>query len=338
MVVRVVVVGGGVSGVGSALAILQRLPSCNLTIIAEHFTPNTTGDGAAGFWEPHLTTGTPQEKIIQWCQETWELFCSWWQYKQQMGVSFVYGETISQDPVPEKSWQHVPFAFHSLSHSECVKFGPQYQSGFSFGTVTAEPLKFLPVLLEEVRALGGSVKMCRLTSLAEAAAEADIVINCSGLGARKLVPDPEVYPCRGQVMRVRAPWVGRYLCDESKKSFAYIIPNLETVVLGGTNQDHDWRLEVDPTDSQTIWDNCTALMPSLKKAEVIKEWVGLRPCRESGVRLEADELQVDSRIVPVVHNYGHGGSGVTLFWGCSKEVADIACDLIHKHYGLPSRL
>ncbi|XP_069942847.1 D-aspartate oxidase isoform X3 [Cherax quadricarinatus] len=275
MVVRVVVVGGGVSGVGSALAILQRLPSCNLTIIAEHFTPNTTGDGAAGFWEPHLTTGTPQEKIM---------------------------------------------------------------SGFSFGTVTAEPLKFLPVLLEEVRALGGSVKMCRLTSLAEAAAEADIVINCSGLGARKLVPDPEVYPCRGQVMRVRAPWVGRYLCDASKKSFAYIIPNLETVVLGGTNQDHDWRLEVDPTDSQTIWDNCTALMPSLKKAEVIKEWVGLRPCRESGVRLEADELQVDSRIVPVVHNYGHGGSGVTLFWGCSKEVADIACDLIHKHYGLPSRL
>jgi D-amino-acid oxidase len=45
--------------------------------------------------------------------------------------------------------------------------------------------------------------------------------------------------------------------------------------------------------------------------------VGLRPAR-SEVRLEATTL-ADGR--PLVHNYGHGGSGFTLSWGCADEVA-----------------
>ncbi|XP_045621013.2 D-aspartate oxidase isoform X1 [Procambarus clarkii] len=338
MVVRVVVVGGGVSGVGSALALLQRLPQCSLTIIAEHFTPTTTGDGAAGHWEPYMSPGTSEEKIIQWSRETWELFRGWWESGRQMGVSLAYGEIISRDHMQENPWRHVPLAYRTLTDAECTKYGPQYRSGYTFGTFSAEVSRFLPVLLEEVKELGGRLEVRRLSSLTEAAQEADLVINCSGLGARDLVPDPAVYPCRGQVMRVRAPWVGRFLCDESDESFAYILPNIETVVVGGTHQDDDWRLEVDPADSRVIWDNCTTLMPSLKAAVVVQEWVGLRPCRKGGVRLEADQIKVDSRTVPVVHNYGHGGCGITMFWGCASEVAHIARDLVHRHYGLPCRL
>ena len=64
------------------------------------------------------------------------------------------------------------------------------------------------------------------------------------------------------------------------------------------------------------------------------EWVGLRPLRTKGVRLEMDPQLVDGgrRWINVIHNYGHGGSGVTLSWGCAKEVVDLALPL----FGPPS--
>ncbi len=49
--------------------------------------------------------------------------------------------------------------------------------------------------------------------------------------------------------------------------------------------------------------------------------VGLRPFRNSGVRLELEKLG-DGR--SVIHNYGHGGAGFTLSWACAEEVRAIA--------------
>ncbi|GIY98882.1 d-aspartate oxidase [Caerostris extrusa] len=75
----------------------------------------------------------------------------------------------------------------------------------------------------------------------------DVVINCSGLGARHLVPDPEVIPVRGQVMRVHAPWPKHGVMLDND---FYILPNSEETILGGTHQEDDWRLEPDPEDSK----------------------------------------------------------------------------------------
>ena len=86
-------------------------------------------------------------------------------------------------------------------------------------------------------------------------AEYDVIVNCLGLGARKVVPDPSMTPIRGHVIRVRAPWVkAAYFEDEA----VYVLPNRccvptccllccgpfphipllfrDNVVLGGTGQ------------------------------------------------------------------------------------------------------
>ncbi|XP_068226127.1 D-aspartate oxidase-like [Palaemon carinicauda] len=126
--------------------------------------------------------------------------------------------------------------------------------------------------------------------------------------------------------------------DSEDSSFCYVLPNIDTVVLGGTHQDNDWRREVDPDDREAIWKNCIENFPSLKNCEVVKEWVGLRPCRTGGIRVDTDEIVVNNRHIPVVHNYGHGGCGVSTFWGCSREAASLAADLIHKYHGPPSKL
>ena len=66
-------------------------------------------------------------------------------------------------------------------------------------------------------------------------------------------------------------------------------------------------------------------MPILKHAEIDTSEpvrVGPRPFRKQNVRLDEEP---DTRIV---HNYGHGGAGVTFSWGCSQEVADIVEGLL----------
>ncbi|HIN08299.1 MAG TPA: FAD-binding oxidoreductase, partial [Candidatus Poseidoniales archaeon] len=59
---------------------------------------------------------------------------------------------------------------------------------------------------------------------------------------------------------------------------------------------------------------CTAMWPGLDTSRITGVAVGLRPAR-SAVRLE-----LESGERPLIHNYGHGGGGVTLSWGCADEV------------------
>lgn len=49
---KVCVIGAGIIGLSTAVCIQDKIPSAQVTIIAETFSPNTTSDGSAGFWEP----------------------------------------------------------------------------------------------------------------------------------------------------------------------------------------------------------------------------------------------------------------------------------------------
>ena len=52
--------------------------------------------------------------------------------------------------------------------------------------------------------------------------------------------------------------------------------------------------------------------------------VGIRPHREGGVCLKLDDELIPSRHGSkfLIHNYGHGGAGITLSFGCASVVAD----------------
>lgn len=64
---QICVIGGGIIGVTSALAIKEKFPNFNVTIFADKYTPNTTGDGSAGFWDPYLIQETPDVDILSVC-------------------------------------------------------------------------------------------------------------------------------------------------------------------------------------------------------------------------------------------------------------------------------
>jgi D-amino-acid oxidase len=59
-------------------------------------------------------------------------------------------------------------------------------------------------------------------------------------------------------------------------------------------------------------------------ARVIRTTVGLRPHRPSGFVLRAEKLDDKT----VVHDYGHGGAGMSLAWGCGQRAAEMALEAV----------
>lgn len=193
--------------------------------------------------------------------------------------------------------------------------------GYHFVSFTCEPTYLLPYLFKRFKHAGGKFEKRKIQSFDELKSSA-VIVNCTGLNAQHLANDKEVKPIRGQVTRVHAPWIFNTILDESDDG-NYVIPNCETVILGGTHQVDDYNTKVSPEDNDFILNGCQNLVPSLKNAPIQKHWVGLRPGRSS-VRLEREIYKTASgeRVI-VIHNYGHGGCGVTLSWGCASDVLNL---------------
>src|SRR5215203_5429371 len=65
---------------------------------------------------------------------------------------------------------------------------------------------------------------------------------------------------------------------------------------------------------------CTALPPvKVDAARIIRTVAGLRPYRASGFVVRREQLGDKA----LVHNYGHGGGGITLSWGSSRLATDL---------------
>jgi D-amino-acid oxidase len=116
---------------------------------------------------------------------------------------------------------------------------------------------------------------------------------------------------RGQIVVVENPGITEFFVAETDPP-VYFFPQGDLVVLGGTAQEDAGDTTPDPEEARSILARCAAVEPRLHGARIVGHRVGLRPVRPR-IRLERD--------AGVVHNYGHGGAGVTLSWGCANEVA-----------------
>jgi D-amino-acid oxidase len=176
--------------------------------------------------------------------------------------------------------------------------------------------------MEQIRERGGEIENRRVSSLADAGRRASLIVHCSGLGARELVGDMTVAPVRGQVVRVANPGLTLSVRDENHPGGrAYIHPRTHDCILGGTFEEERWDTTPDPNVAAAILDRCIDLVPRLRGVEILEHLVGLRPVRPT-VRLEV--VPPTGEVPRVIHNYGHGGSGITLAWGCAADVAALA--------------
>ncbi|KAJ4445385.1 hypothetical protein ANN_07190 [Periplaneta americana] len=345
---HVAVIGAGVVGLTTAVLMQEKIPGLQITLISEQFSPHTTGDGSAGLWKPHCLKDTPQSDILRWSSKTYSYMQKLWQDTDagEIGVSLIPKYQLTEKPggadKEQPEWTKVPVAYQILDRDQAQKmcYGNKSKitGGIHFISFTLEPARFLPYLTKKFKQRGGKIVKRKIDSLQDLFNQQfDVIVNCSGLQARNLVGDNLVRPVRGQVLRVKAPWLFHVVSQE-KEDGSYIIPNEDSVILGGTLQEGNWNTKPDPADSISIHKGCCDLIPGLKEAVVVNEWAGLRPSRPK-VRLER-EIITDKygNTLQVIHNYGHGGSGVTLSWGCAHEVVDILQDILYNQSTTTTRL
>ncbi|XP_064604658.1 D-aspartate oxidase-like [Liolophura sinensis] len=328
---KIGVIGAGVIGLSTALNIVESIPDAEVTIMANIFSPNTTGDYSAGLWEPFVTSGA---NILRWSKVTFDHLVELAQspLAGRIGAQFCSGYQLGECNI---NWSDIVLGFRPMTKEELALFPTSgVTMGSFFTTVMIECSMYLPWLMHRFKEKGGLVFHRRVNSFEEIADEFDLVVNCAGLAARDLTNDNTLKAIRGQVVKVLAPWIKHFVVLDHQYDpghVAYVLPGAKAVTVGGTIQEGNWEETVDEKDKLGIWKRCTELLPSLTEAKYLYDWAGLRPFRPE-VRLELEELKTaKGKQLPVIHNYGHGGSGVTLHWGCALDAVAIVKDTIQKY-------
>ncbi|WP_431775458.1 FAD-dependent oxidoreductase [Streptomyces cucumeris] len=308
---RVVVVGAGVTGLTTAVVLAES--GVSVHVIAEQ-VPGVTSLAAGAMWGPYLVE--PKDKVDQWGQRSLEIFRELAQ-DPATGVRLTRGIEASRTAETPPDWATTLPGFRPCEPTELP---PGCTAGYRFTVPLVDMPTYLDYLLRRLHVAGGTVERRRLASLADAG-PAHVIVNCTGLGARELVPDPELRPIRGQHVVVTNPGLTEFFSEDTGLSpdLLCFYPHGDTVVLGGTAIDGEGGLTADDDAAAGIIARCAEVEPRLAEARVLEHRIGARPTRAT-VRVET-ERQEDG--TEVVHNYGHGGAGVTLSWGCAEEIREL---------------
>ncbi len=355
---RILVIGAGVSGLTSALCL--RRAGFDVTIVAERFAPLVTSVVAGALWEmPPPICGSNQDEASLKRSKAWSLV-SYDVFAEladdpDTGVfmrpaTFYTRHPIGEDPrhlqkINELK-RHVRDFVHDaalIAHNQ-VNPDSGVQDAYSYTGPQIDTDAYMVWLLGEVRKAGCHIQHQRISGrLKEREAElkqgfgASAIVNCTGLGSIELADDG-LYPLRGALVRVlnngkRFPKLTSAHClaqddGSDDPGFIFIVPRgQDMLILGGFAEPNQWGLDIGLHNYEpvrNIFQRCLDFLPVLHNAEIEQHEpvrVGLRPMRMGNVRLEQEPG------ASIIHNYGHGGSGVTFSWGCAQEVVELARDL-----------
>lgn len=307
---HITVLGAGVSGLTTAIVLSEK--GYSVQIITKKPPGQTTSAVAAAIWFPY--EAYPAQKVSKWSKTSLLKF-------QQLseapdsGVSFI-PFTAYLDTHEEPWWLEALPLENILDNNTTSPVHPNHR-GYKLLVPLIETPIYLDYLVNRFMESGGEILQQEISSLKDLENYL-LVVNCLGLGSKYLFDDHDLFPIQGQVVKVEpSPEIEgmatEYTLGKNGDEMAYIIPRRDGIILGGSAKKHNYSTKTDDSLTNRIIHYCCEFEPEIAKLSTLETKVGLRPGR-SEIRLEKDPA------LAVIHNYGHGGAGYTVSWGCAEEV------------------
>ncbi|MEZ6091387.1 MAG: FAD-dependent oxidoreductase [Pirellulaceae bacterium] len=342
---RVAVVGGGVIGLSTAVRLAEAgLP---VTLLTGQTAERTTSNVAAAYWAPYWIGHYDR----RWAETT---------LRELQSLALVPGTGVTIEPAEEWLtddgrreldaeleqaywWRHLPGLQWRRTPAdpprEMILPGRTEPILFTekvlFRTAVARMPDYLAYLKDRfLRSAASRFEVRWVDSLETLLHDFGTVVHCTGWQAIYTVPEERQ---GSRPMRLLAGHVSRVPLLEGhplvslhrgpfREMSLYIVPRRGSendMICGGTAidttfpEDRDVQLRGDTEICQTIMERCRAFEPRLIDVEVRENLLGLRPVRHA-VRIESDPAQPR-----IIHNYGHGGAGLTLSWGSADRVLEL---------------
>ncbi|MEH1848859.1 MAG: FAD-dependent oxidoreductase [Nostoc sp.] len=361
--VNILVIGAGVSGLTTAICL--REAGFSVVIVADRFAPDLTSIVAGALWEwpPAVcgSHGAPRslERSKEWCMTTYNKFKKIHAEfgSEETGLYlrdayFYFKDVLENRPDDLRKMNELKDKVDGFERGlQIVKetIDLSFKGGIKDAYKHMAPMTntdvYMKWLLQYVKNIGCEIIQEKITSnVVENEQEllhrfnARAIVNCAGLGSIATTGDTSMYPLRGTLVRVKN--LGKVVTDahcisheessSNEQDIVYIVPKGDDlVVLGGLTQQDKWdtNLSLEVPIIRQMYDSCLEFLQELRELPLDeKEPVrtGLRPLTEENVCVE--------RVLNthVFYNYGHGGSGVTLSWGCSQEILQLIQEMLHE--------
>ncbi len=321
MSTRVIIVGAGIIGMTVAVKLLEN--QFDVTIVTKDNPLKTNSDSAVATW---YAPDDSRLYLQQLCLDSLPYFDE---------LSKTVGSGVKRIPIVyffknQEDFEKSRWA--RASWKKLLQISDELPDNFVKNDTFTKAVSayipqidmniYRPFMLKNFEQFGGKLQMTKVHSLLDLADNADILINCAGWEAKHLVPDDEVYPVRGQIeIAVDAKNINqKYSVNiESIDAYAIFRPFSNDWVFGTTRKENDCTQENRETDIREIINKIRPFFPEITSLKTYSK-VGVR-CGRKLVRVEHELIKNNQgQQIPLIHCYGHGGSGVSASWASADEV------------------
>lgn len=330
------IIGGGVQALSTGI-LLEHLGH-STTMVSTEFAyvdgvddpPVATDYAAASVYPVQVESEYSEDELIRRAESTFEPFFASEGVPVRKHTHYYLYENPGDRHVPDR------MAARPVSEYDGAvpaRAGEAVDGGYVCEEYFVEMPEYVPQLYHTYRDLGGEVERRTVTPAAVDDLPG-VVFNCSGYGSRTLFDDDSLRAMKGHILQVPyadgpLPFSYTYTPSGYDGEYAYMYPREETVLFGGSYLagdivDGEWVGE-SPTDPMTVdgvtiprrlYDVTRDIMR--EDTDITPDRIdakyGYRPYRADGIRIE--------RTDDVVHNYGHGGAGVSMSWWSALRAVD----------------